>query len=553
MKKIIYSLALVMAGFSSCTSFDDEHSEKYADGPAVAINLVTTQDSCFTFTVTPGDGTQYYTYAVVEGSEAEEVDASSLLKNTLDGTVDGAIVKYATTPSATVNMRNAKNVPLCEPNTSYVVYAIAASDKGMTGAVSSLVVKTSDGNAPVANSFSSKDGVAYAAYSENIYEGTGSVTGVYYKEWDFENPVTIPSEDIKVAIDGNAVSFTTEGLPAGAYVFYSWPEGTFVDSYGNKCPAVSSAFNMSTGQPAGCYVHIDNVAWDIADKNITAPEVGSLIANVSDFKGVITFGQNVFRNDEAVKTGDISVVYTGSKKSTTIGLTADEWSVSGNTVTFILPETPAAGDIITVKIAEGVLFDVYGNGNNAYESTSKTVWWKFFAMTKDMALGNFNFSYVSYYDDTATPVDGGSFSISAYTEEQENGLLIKNFYLDGSELEGYYDLAAGKVYIYANQIIGKYTNSKGTTYGLVFVNAGGDGDVAFTVNADGTLTADGLWGVYAYDETYSSALGWFDVMSATTFTPSASAKKAYKTRAYKSGAKKVVKKASVRSMKRVSK
>ena len=47
-------------------------------------------------------------------------------------------------------MRNAKtNAPLCSPNTSYVIYAVAASDKGVIGKVASQVVTTTDGETPV--------------------------------------------------------------------------------------------------------------------------------------------------------------------------------------------------------------------------------------------------------------------------------------------------------------------------------------------------------------------------------------------------------------------
>ncbi|MGM9734044.1 MAG: hypothetical protein ACI3YT_07995, partial [Prevotella sp.] len=137
MKKIIFSLAVVL-GLASCNSWDDEHTQNYGDGPAVTIDLTTTADSTFTFTVNPAQGTNYYSYVVMEGTEAKEVDATSLLKLAVSG-ITGRITKYSDAASVTENMRNAKNVPLCSPNTSYVIYAVAASDKGVVGEVASQV------------------------------------------------------------------------------------------------------------------------------------------------------------------------------------------------------------------------------------------------------------------------------------------------------------------------------------------------------------------------------------------------------------------------------
>lgn len=65
MKKLIYSLAIALIGMTSCNSFDEEHSQTYGDGPAVSINLTTTADSTFAFTVNPAEGTGFYSYMVI--------------------------------------------------------------------------------------------------------------------------------------------------------------------------------------------------------------------------------------------------------------------------------------------------------------------------------------------------------------------------------------------------------------------------------------------------------------------------------------------------------
>lgn len=517
MKKIIFSLAVVL-GLASCNSWDDEHSQNYGDGPAVTIDLTTTADSTFTFTVNPGEGTNYYTYTVVEGTEAEEVDASLLLKNAIGG-IAGGIKKYSDAPSVTENMRNAKNVPLCSPNTSYVIYAVAANDKGVIGKVASQVVTTTDGEVPVVEDIASTDSLASVTFSENVSLGEGSITAKYYLEWD-ENFAAnnIPDEDLATTIKGNVVKFAVKNVPAGAYVFVSWTEGAFVDSKGNNCPAMNSDLNMSTGAFEGVYMHLANVAWDITPENF-GPEAGSLITDYTTWQGTITFENNVYRNDNTVESGDIFVTYTNSKKSTKINLDPTDWEVKGNVVTFRLPEAAGAGDIITVGVKADVLFDVCGNGNKEFVSTEKDIWWKYFAPTKDMVLGNFGFTYVSYFDDEPKWYDGGNITI-AENPEKENGIIVSNFYFDGSELEGYVDVAAGKMYIESGQILGTLTNSTGTTYGLKLLTIS-DGDyVTFDINADGTLTSEDM-GVFACDETFTQELGWWDVFAPAVFTKQA--------------------------------
>ena len=539
MKKIIFSLAVVL-GLASCNSWDDEQTQNYGDGPAITIDLTTTADSSFTFTVNPAQGTNYYTYTVVEGTEAEEVDASLLLKNAIGG-IAGGIKKYSENASITETMRNAKtNAPLCSPNTSYVIYAVAASDKGVIGKVASQVVTTTDGETPVVEAVKPSDSGVQVLFSESVQFNSELISAKYYLEWDESfTAKPIPAEDLTILAMDNIVNFKVNNVPAGAYVFISWSEGAFVDSKGNKCPAMNSDFNMSTGAIEGVNMHLANVAWDINPENI-GPDAGSLISDYKTWQGTITFAENVYRNNSEVKTGDIYVKYANSRKSTTIALDPTEWEVKDNVVTFRLPEAAAAGDVITVGIKENVLFDVCGNGNNAFVSSTDDAWWKYFAATKDMVIGNFGFNYVSDYDEEQQWNDGGIVTIEE-DPEAENGIIIKNLYLEGSEIPGEYDLNSGKVYVYAYCELG-IVAGKESNYGLITYSISGKDAIEFTINPDGTLTSTDF-GVVACDENYESALGWWDKCSIAKFTPANAAGAAKRTRVISA---KSVKKANVK-------
>lgn len=542
MKKLIYSLAIVLLGMTSCTSFDDEHSVNYGDGPAVSIDLTTTTDSTFTFSVNPAEGTQYYAYTVLQGDEAQDVSESSVLKKGLGG-ISEEVVKYADAQSVTVDMRNAKKQPLCLPNTSYVIYAVAANDKGVTGLVKSKVVKTTDGKAPVMEPYKAEDPtdandtITTVAFSENVAAGEGTVSASYLQEWGDGEPIAIPAEDLNVAINGNKVSFSVKNVPAGAYVLYSWTEGAFVDSFGNKCPATTT--QITEESIAGVYKRLPFKTWDITADNFNG-KAGTLIPDYQAFKGSLTFDHDIYRNDEEVKTGDVSVIYSNSTKTSTIALNVNQWSVYGKTLTFILPEKPAAGDIITVSFKANVVTDINGNGNNAFTSTTKTMWWKYFAMTKDMALGNFDFSFST---DKGT-YHKGTVTISE-DSENANGLIIKNLFLNDSEVGGSYDLNAGIVYIDAYNALGLVDDGEGGFYGLITYSLSGNKKIAFTVNPDGTLTSTDF-GIVACDENYEEALGWWVKANTTTLTPSKDSSKARAFAAKKSYKKSSIKKVNVK-------
>ncbi len=556
MKKLIYSLAIALIGMTSCNSFDEEHSQTYGDGPAVSINLTTTADSTFAFTVNPAEGTGFYSYMVIPGKVNSSLTQEAILKNTPKTAISQGVIEYAKYASVSDDMRDDKKQPLCLPNTTYTIYAVAASTNGVMGKLTTLEVTTTDGEAPVMEPYEAKDPtdendtITTVSFSEDVVRGEGAVTAAYYQEWGDGSLITIPAEDIKVTVSGNKVSFAVSNVPAGAFVLYSWEEGAFVDSFGNKCPATNT--QITDEGISGVYKRLPTKDWSILDSNL-APESGSLVDNYKTFQGTMTFDHDIFRDDELVATGDISVVYASSTKTSTIALEPSQWSVSGKVLTFTLPEEPAAGDIITVKVKAGVIFDVNGNSNKAYTSTSKTVWWKYFAMTKDMAIGNFDFK--------VTLSSGKTYNFGTVTieedPEEENGLIINNLYLDGSVVGGRYDLNAGKIYVGAYYELGITT---GKEYGLLTYSLTGQDEIAFTVNPDGTMESSDF-AIVACDTAYTEIQGWYIKALKATFSPVSSAakgktfsaKKVAKKSSKKTGMRKVSLKGNRRSLKTIIK
>ena len=510
MKKLIYSLAMVLVGLASCTTFDDPTTENYGAGPSIDVTITpgAQTDSAFTITITPASGSLYYAYVIDENDEAEQLDSAVLYK----GGYGNTVVKVADQPTTVIEITDAA------PNTTYQVYAVAGSDKGIIGKINVKSITTTDKFQPRPQTIArdADNAAVKLGFSEAIVRGEGAVTAKYYKEWDITNPVDVPAEDITVAVDGNAATFAAANIPAGAYLCFSYAEGAFKDLIGNPCKPLTSELNMNTGKFTNAYVHVTNVAFDVENDYVT-PVFGTPVGDWEAFKGTVTFPFDIYRNDATVILGDIQVKYYNTNRVVTYNLTAEQWAVEGNKLTFVLPAEPEIGDYIIFNLAGGAVNDVYGNSNNEYDSESIT--WKYvgFIPTKEMLIGPFEVAYVSYWSE-----DGSASSLGVITieenAEKENALTVKNLFLEDSAIEATYDLEKGKLIIPDDQVLGKYTE-EGAVYTTYFYTADGTDAATFTINRDGSLTADGMWGIYVVNDADASDKGWIDVAKVSQLTP----------------------------------
>ena len=509
MKKLIYSFATVLMALTSCISFDDPTTENYGAGPSVDVSISAgiVTDSAFQVTVTPAEGALYYAFAVSEGDAPEALDSMALYK----GSYGNTVVKASDYPSYFFAIDDA------DPNSTYWVYAVAGNAKGIVGNMTVKSITTTDGEAPYPMGIAkdADSGAVQLTFSEAVQLGAGAVTAKYYQEWDILNPVDVAAENIAVKVSGSKVLFEAAGVPAGAYLCYSYEAGAFKDMKGIACGALNSGLNMDAGKFTGAYVHVTNKPFAIDDSFVTAPEDGALINNADLFEGIISFPFDIFRNDDEVKAGDLVIAFANGNKTTAYNLDPSLWSVEDNLLKFYLPEQPEVGDQIFVSVKEGVVYDVCGNPNLAYTSVAN---WKYFPLTVDYFVGKFGLDYISYYDDSQSVVNLGVVTIEEDAESGDGALLIKDFYMEGSVLAGAYDLSAGLLLLNDGQVLG-FAEEDGTVYGLAFVNAEGDGPVTFTLNPNGTMTADGMWGIYAYDQNFEEAVGWWDVAAASQLSP----------------------------------
>lgn len=131
-----------------------------------------------------------------------------------------------------------------------------------------------------------------------------------------------------------------------------------------------------------------------------------------------------------------------------------------------------------------------------------------YGLSRDILIGYYNWMYYSYVDEVNYMLP---LSIEADPEE-ENGLIIKNLFIDGSEIYASFNTATGQLVIPDWQALGMYGPylAMNSTYDL--------DDITFDISADGNGKADSnasevgsLWGVYAVDPASGGELGWLEL------------------------------------------
>lgn len=489
MKKLLYSLMTAAIALTGCTTWDEPTTENYGEGPSidVSITAMAPTDSAFVVSIVPAEGSTYYAFVMDANDEAEELDAATLLK----GGYGNSVVNTEKYPSLTIP------VTKMQPNTTYQVYAVASNEKGIVGKIAVASIKTTDSGKPTFADFTANSSAKSATiiFNQAITRGEGKVSGIYYKEWDFGNPVTLTEEDITVAISGNKMVLSAEDVPAGAYLLFSWEEGTVVDAVGNKCAAYNSCVNEAAEGVEdiflGVWMHVTNKNWSLTDANISSPKSGSTFPKWSEFVGEITFEDAVYVDEEEVKDGDFMVTYTNDSRTATykvpvknINFGLDE-NAGTKKVTFTLPAATQPGDKVSLAIAEGVFKDVYGNENSAF--TSK-VYWISFSMTKNDVLGTFTF----YWQYSSNVYKLGNVTIEEYIgdDAEEGDVVIKDFYVPGNTIYGYYVLDDCKLYIYSGQKLGILNDPEEGDYGNLLQSSSGSKVIAFDVTTNGIVSSD---------------------------------------------------------------
>lgn len=246
MKKYIIGLfsAICLMG-AGCTEFEEFPPVDMGEGPAVEVSLtqIAGEDDAFTLTVTPAEGTVYYAYMI--SNDSLVVDADDLLQGDYQG---ATVVNVANKPSVSENFTNQ------EVGVVYYVYAVAANEQGLCGAIASASLDMPDKIAP--HLVDIPENYQYPAtnnhrsvtltFNETVTRGEGAITYDVtrgnlesYASGTIET-VVIDNETVTITLPESVVFDENEAV---TYVFLDFAAGAFVDASGNQSAAIKGGID----------------------------------------------------------------------------------------------------------------------------------------------------------------------------------------------------------------------------------------------------------------------------------------------------------------------
>lgn len=422
---------------------------------SVEITFSDVADDSFTVTVTPTGNVSYYSYLVDDSDAAQVLDAETLYKVGYASVAQGTVKYTSDAPSYTF-------VVNAQPNTTYQVYAVAASEMGFPGTVVTNSVKTTDTVSPTFKSYTTEENQVVFTFSEAVTRNAeaGSIKVPYYAYYTnaFQTQgtpageVTVPETAIQVS--GNQATITVPNLPTGAYWTIDIPAGAFLDSVGQPIPAYKSGFQITANGPAptGFYGSVEYTE---------VPMFGELeLEYFSEWdSGFVIPLTNEYALASYSSKNFVKVTYSSSTDNSTsetvYTLTKGvDYQVTSLGFVVNLPEEPVIGAEVTISIPTGCVYDVFGNDSEAWEHTMKYS----FGYTLADVIGTYDMVQRSALDgeyySSAMVVEAsddaakGNVMITTYEDEECTTPIYATFDCDGGTLtipapQAFFDLGDG--------------------------------------------------------------------------------------------------------------
>ncbi|HYQ55974.1 MAG TPA: hypothetical protein VEP89_01420 [Draconibacterium sp.] len=534
MKKIIYNItAVLLLGLliTSCEDWDEYKSADLAGAPDITLNLVSVLDSAVMVSVNTNVA-GYVSVLITEDTSltVDDIDAEQLLVGNQSGleqeliSVENAgLVEYTFTTDLIQNHW-------------YQVFAVATNEDGVFSLVEGQRVMTDDTYAPVLVSTTptksaeaAQDNLFSVAitFSEPVQVVDTSMFHFSYYYGD----ETIDVQALEVSESGNVVTVyqDPDNVPYnGEWVFLSWEEGAVTDfQSGTPNKVEAKVSGVIDGFLEGLYWRVQHVPFDIVTDNFM-PEVGSAVSDpqmdiMYKFPYPVSFttdneGAPVYEN------GDINVSFWTEGKQTILDIPADYLTLTGGDSILVisLPEAAQYGNDVSVNIAEGVVEDIYGNPNAAFESDNESGanWLISYGYTRDMIIGTYTVDGVSH------PALGynESFDVTiAEDPENENQVLVTGLYYSDTIIVGVFngDFATLTFNMPFNDDYGFNMVDIGDIFDDGVTNSievYGDDHFVCHIDADGNMFTDDeyWWASYYYGS--SETEGWNNIFVASTWT-----------------------------------
>ena len=548
MKKILFTILAAAAMSAACTKFVEDTTPTYDTAPKPEVTGTVVSDTEITVTITAGEGSNFWGYAVLTGTpgaSADKLVANGYAKDAAvvlqgeDKLPQAAQMKYSEeTKTVTLELTG------LTPYTDYTVYAAAVTEMGVVSEVAELTLKTTDGTAPVVTDFDFSEeeevltftitfndpvqltgnGTAKAwFYAENYYDESDML--ILYKE------AAIPADHISASGKNLIVSVPASEYIPGAYVAITYS----ADIVKNGADAVNAAYEthlIGYGEEGiekqGIFGYYDYANWDFSlvdpatlpDEEEGPGDMEGEEEEEEEEKVPVYFGDwtklimTVYSTSEyplAGTTGDdeINIVYTEAN-GRTVSYTASEYGLlSANTAGIMLSEAPAYGSAISFTVAEGSFCDIFGNVNNKFVAEDE--YFCSYGYTLEDIIGSYQYTCASAYTDD--PVTG-TWTIAESDKPEKGNVMFTEMYSSECMANVYaqFDTVSGTLTVPSLQLY-----AAGEQYLYAFCSSDNNGeisdvDVVFAVPQPGVINGQsGLFGDAAVDPASYSTLGFFDI------------------------------------------
>ena len=517
MKRLFTYISVLALAVSCETMYGPVQTPIAADkGDGIEITVTETKDAEVTFTIAPKSESAYYSYLVELADEPSELDSNSLYTCAYkgeDGVVKVGTFKWnAEAPASIVTIKD------LQPNTTYQIYAVAGSPMGFLGEVANASFTTSDGVSPVLEDATTTDAVVELTFSEAVLRGEGALTVGYYAMNSDEiaggqpvGSVTVAEENI--AISGNIVTVTIEGLPAGAYYALNYPAGAFKDASNNPVEALTSS--VAYGQATGYAPEYDGVGGREVTEDWNFQELEAGLDLAATYLELVPdeYGIGYIYTKKA-----LSITYAESGKSTTWSLAYNKgYGFVQGKLLVILPEALTPGLAVTVSVPAALCEDYYGNYNAAWEGSTTSIYDMTvpfenvvgtFVMTQTSALDGQPYESLMILEQSDDPVSGNVMMTA-----------FESYPCNVSPIYGVYNPTAKTLTFPSQQVFAKITIDEDGSQGyLMFVsgvvNGGSPGvgtsDVVFGLSDEGLIiSCNYYYGVVVLNAS-GQAIKWYD-------------------------------------------
>lgn len=498
MKKILFTILAAAAMSAACTKFVEDTTPTYDTAPKPELTGTVVSDTEITVTITAGEGSNFWGYAVLTGTpgaSADKLVANGYAKDAAvvlqgeDKLPQAAQMKYSEeTKTVTLELTG------LTPYTDYTVYAAAVTEMGVVSEVAELTLKTTDGTAPVVTDFDFSEeeevltftitfndpvqltgnGTAKAwFYAENYYDESDML--ILYKE------AAIPADHISASGKNLIVSVPASEYIPGAYVAITYS----ADIVKNGADAVNAAYEthlIGYGEEGiekqGIFGYYDYANWDFSLVDpATLPDEDEGEGEMEgeedeeEEKVPVYFGDwtklimTVYSTSEyalADTTGDDEITIINTEASgRTVSYTASKYGVlTANTAGIMLSEAPAYGSTISFTVAEGSFCDIFGNVNNEFAAEDE--YYRSYGYTLNDILGSYTIQAVSAFDGSLITK---SMVIEASDDPESGDFMITSFAgipCNIAPIYGSFDTDSGSIDIYGNQSFYGYIDDADT-------------------------------------------------------------------------------------------